>query len=1399
MSADGAGCAGQGTGVNALDISGGSNSEAEDSDAGVVSDGAIEKEVERVAAAARRAIEDGKRALLGGTEQAKRATKLAKPVKPRSLPPPIPHRPELSPPMLSKLEPLSAPTPTPTHIAEPIAEEQPVQQTLAVLDSVSDLKFYGHDVVWPAASEVIPSDDGIDQRRAQRRRAKECEIEQKVIDMERQYERRIQQRRADAKLADHRASEIRSETEVLQTEKEAREKKSSEELAELRQATKRVEAQAKSRAKALRDSRERSEKATEVARTEARDLSKAREEAMRRERVETVRLKKELAELSQQRVLGTERFAEMNLRLEASEELAHSTERELQEAQQEVAEMRGVSEALEARARGGQAPLTQNAIETRAAASVANRVMRGEEASLRAELSVAEVKNLAFEAEERGVTQRLSYIESEAGALRDALVAAPGTGGWHGGTTARLAEQCNAARSEVAALRDELEHATAATAARAVAAEASDSAERRESAACEELSFVYEQLRSVCVAGRRDLEELAAAIEERQASLSLSRDLETTWVSTWAPADETKSVEELSARILEPSDVAQALDRAVDAHWRAMRELQLQHCSLLLDAELGLCDIEIGQAKIWEGQRKDSGNLRAVREPMQRHREVLASKLEGLRANGNVLQLPQELLSLVEGLRREVHAERMKKGRLESDLHGEEEEAEAAAAKAAALAPELLDMDGLVSEIASLQEERDASEQQCQEILQGIHDSRHDAASRRETQEARASALDCWLHSAEDSLREEATERRLERVQAEAEVVEVEKSVEELEVLVRCAVAEHNVLQLSARSEVETTNRMRERMELLSAVDEEVDAKYRQLGDRAEAAHCACVQEENAVQAKRVELASLQERRAVFEDALRSEARALESASADLAAERIVVADEKRACELEAAQPSQIETGILYVRLELQGEERAAEVLEEEAAAETHGGCQASEILLALRTELEQLREARAIEKGSIDELRVELVQGASISAAPDASVDELVEAMQAQEYVLLEEEAGLLACEERLAAEDEEEELRRHLISSSNVAVDLQRKLAAVKANIARFGPETTLSLADAQISQFGLADIVLAARRERADHTTRLEELALAFEEEMHSESELTAKNTQWAACEAELLALRANAERLAGEADPQHLAMRVSGLRSQVDSGIRDLASARGALAEERARLSPCDSARDSAFPLRGGAAGRRAEADVLEAMAMVARVTSADAEGIAAPGTPHFARQLLATQALLEEQHQREMHALQEHGRVRRLILEEKAREQHAEKLEFERRLESKSSAWGVDRERLVQRVASCDRERERLEHNLSREIRRLESAEAPEEGTAAEGSAGEGGVLPEINASLRETYGFLCHQQRELEEASRERDQLQAHLITTLERVSRQHAGLTPEPPASALAALSRSP
>jgi len=224
--------------------------------------------------------------------------------------------------------------------------------------------------------------------------------------------------------------------------------------------------------------------------------------------------------------------------------------------------------------------------------------------------------------------------------------------------------------------------------------------------------------------------------------------------------------------------------------------------------------------------------------------------------------------------------------------------------------------------------------------------------------------------------------------------------------------------------------------------------------------------------------------------------------------------------------------------------------------------------------------------------------------------------------------------------------------------------------------------------------------------------------------------------------------------------------------------------------------------------------RVEADVLDAMARAARTLPGDAPGetLAILGTPHFARQLLVAQALLDDWHQKEISHIREQGLAWRHSMEEQVAQQQMRRASLEELRISELGRWSLDKEELVKQLSSIEAEHMGLESCLLREIAQLERGESREatsngsssatrrEVLTAEGLQAaeeeDGPKLAQMNASLQDTHSALVVQKQRLEDITRERDRLQAHLIRALEKASGQHDGCKvaqPMPgPASAL-------
>jgi len=209
-------------------------------------------------------------------------------------------------------------------------------------------------------------------------------------------------------------------------------------------------------------------------------------------------------------------------------------------------------------------------------------------------------------------------------------------------------------------------------------------------------------------------------------------------------------------------------------------------------------------------------------------------------------------------------------------------------------------------------------------------------------------------------------------------------------------------------------------------------------------------------------------------------------------------------------------------------------------------------------------------------------------------------------------------------------------------------------------------------------------------------------------------------------------------------------------------------------------------------------QRIELDVVEAMAQAIRMTSGETpgDGMAMLGTPQFARQLLVAQGLLEDIHQRELQAIRDQGIAWRRSLEEQAAEQQNRRAILEELAKNELSSMSLNRGQLARRACTGEFEHDHVEPNSEQEIARTKSndnrlgsdSEAePAVATISSGvedvASSDGSTLARMNASLRDTHRSLVRQQEKLEDVTRERDRLQAHLLVALERASNHGHGL----------------
>lgn len=468
-----------------------------------------------------------------------------------------------------------------------------------------------------------------------RRRIRDLEIERRAIELERCFERRIQHREAEIRAADGRASELGEELEALRRERAARDREYETAMDEARQAARRADAQGKQKAKALQEAKERVERGIAAARSELKGRSQRKLELAQHQRAPVIRVRREVAELRQRRLLETAELRALEERSAALGLEACEAEQEHGAAQREVALLSAACRECEAEAQDVRAE------------ELALQMERGSSEAAQAERRRLEAQAawLRLGAEEAALREELGVAEEQHRALRD--------------EEGRVSEQLLQVRSETASLRDA---ASAGGGEDAVWAEVVERDELRVEVAAQlhkavEHGGVAATASAEAASGREEREgavvELTVVYEQLRAACERDRqelaDLVATVEGRAAPelvepqgaeagAESWGSASWEGARATAArnlaGDFAEAMEAIARSHEVAIEALEGEQMRLLGEAELGLCDLELLQLELMEARRREEARCEEVEEELRRTRASPSALVRALASAG---------------------------------------------------------------------------------------------------------------------------------------------------------------------------------------------------------------------------------------------------------------------------------------------------------------------------------------------------------------------------------------------------------------------------------------------------------------------------------------------------------------------------------------------------------------------------------------------------------------------------------------------------------------------------------------------------------------------------------------------------------------------------------------------
>lgn len=1273
------------------------------------------------------------------------------------------------------------------------------------------------------------------QARQERRRASELEMERRAVELERQHERRYQQKVVQTRDADERARECEAELQTMREQKQDREQGLRDEVMEVRQSMNRAQVSAKAKARALRDTRDRTEKAVDALRAEAKASVEECDAAARSIRPMSASLRREVVALQDKRVVSTSMSEELAMQLRSSEQSCTQAGQEYDVLRKEAIGLRAIARDLGTRASGQGATsegvgmdAVESAIVAKVAEEAAERSAKCEEAAINAELSGVEVRCLSLSMEEQTVSRRLGNVEAEAGRLKEALRRAPGLASTSKSQPMwQLTEERDAARLQLNVMHRNIEREAAAVVLQAAMDEASATAECHEDAACAELAHVCDQLRGTVSGKERDLAALASMAQEQQTSVLDVHD-----------AKSLSVMEDIMAH----AEASQEM--ALGEHAEVVQQLQSQHVRFVCETEMMLCDLVMVQAELSEAHRQEDSHWTSVKEkvqrarstessgvfsiqgpskdvdgasldmdramkPLQQHRANLASAVaEHAVDNRQPAQLTAALRGRLQQLQVELSEVKTSLHEATVSITNNEMKAEEAAAQVVDVVAPFTD-DYLEEISKTLEVPLKLYDDQCAELSTSLIRIRSALETKRRNFMQDRSACTDKCKTLESAFEEEVARKQIDLAETEAKVQGLDEQIASLETVLKDAMGEYELVMRRTETESEVTERMRDRLAALGTADEELHARYKMLSKRAEDAARACSTEERTARATRAELAAIQQNVAEYDSALRAQTVSLESVMANYSAVLASAESRQVALNREESRPGEVAGSLSALSKQLASERVAAESLEVEARSEQEETRMLAKRLASARLEASEIRRTHEDETKAVSRLRDELSSQSRLDLPPPTLSDSFgreLERMHGEVESLCQEEAHISTSRSSLS---------RELHAAQEQRVKLQQALHAQEENDAKL--RAAQRTASQRVQQDRVAEIAAlgaAAASERA----KIERANVALEEAMRSIGPLHGELLCTEAAgttEAEALVMVRNDMDVESEA--------CNAMRLRLSTARSELAGLKAQLAERKVSGTGAPSASPGQF-YRGDDGENdvqrdRIDMDVVEVVSQAIRAVSpasdSATEGLAAVGTAQFARQLLEAQAMLEELHHQELLAIRERGRTWRRNLEDEAAEHQAREAHLEQLIRTEQWAWAADHERLSQRVRSGEREHVQLEHNLLKEISRRETAAAdgasmnvaqaesasagasPWMAEAALGleaaAGGDGTVLARMNNSLRDTHHLLCDQQKQIEEVSRERDRLQAHLISALERASFENSGLAPPDSSASIA------
>eukprot|EP00931_Biecheleriopsis_adriatica_P046998 TRINITY_DN27060_c0_g1_i1.p1 TRINITY_DN27060_c0_g1~~TRINITY_DN27060_c0_g1_i1.p1 ORF type:complete len:1268 (-),score=397.75 TRINITY_DN27060_c0_g1_i1:68-3871(-) len=256
-----------------------------------------------------------------------------------------------------------------------------------------------------------------------RRRQRDLEAERRALEVERDFDLAVQHHQAEAQRAEARYRQLEDEQAAVSAIEGILELK--QEAASVRLAAKRADMMARQRAGSQREARRKAQQALDASKAELAELVKSRDETAKGERQAIQRMKRQLVKMQQRRARASAQAQELTAGCKMKDSDIAAAAAQLETSRMKVSEIRGLASLLQSRvqeaadAKEATSPTSNSDVNL---ASVAQRVAEMQQAGLNAEVAEAVERCRALELQELSAISQMDKAEMDVERFRAKLL-----------------------------------------------------------------------------------------------------------------------------------------------------------------------------------------------------------------------------------------------------------------------------------------------------------------------------------------------------------------------------------------------------------------------------------------------------------------------------------------------------------------------------------------------------------------------------------------------------------------------------------------------------------------------------------------------------------------------------------------------------------------------------------------------------------------------------------------------------------------------------------------------------------------------------------------------------------------------------------------------------------------